>query len=281
MSIPRRFLTLLAGGALTAALFVTGATGAAAAAPGNCAGGSVATGTYSSLTISGICAIDNGNVTVLGNLTLGPNAGLNAALGGFDLHVGGNLLVGSGAILVLGCEPFAFPCFNDPNQQTGTPGFQTHDSVGHNLVADGALMMLVHASSIGGQIVQSGGGGGVNCDTFPFGPNGPPAYTTYEDNTVGANVIVDGVHTCWDGFFRNTVAGNVNWNNNITWDGTPEFSFSDTLLHGDEDGNEITTNTISGNLNCFGNFPAIQFGDSGGIPNTVAGKVRGQCTAVV
>lgn len=281
MLVPRKLFSLLAGGALTATLVVTGATSAAAAGNATCAGGSVASGTYSSLTIAGLCSVDSGDVTVQGNLTLAANAGLDAAENGSNLHIGGNLFVESGAILVLGCEPQAFPCFNDPNGQTGgTPGFQTHDTVGRNLVGDGALMILAHANRIGGNVTQSGGGGGVRCDQAPFGPNGPPAYTTYEDNTIGGNAIIDGLHTCWTGFFRNDVK-NVNWDNNITWDGTPEFSFSDTLLHGDEDGNEIANNTVHGNLNCFDNFPAIQFGDSGGTPNTVSGKVHGQCTAVV
>lgn len=276
MSMTRRLSYLIAAGALAAASVVTGAGTVAASSSGTCAGGPIAAGTYSSLTVTGFCGVEVGNVNVHGNLTVTSGGVLFAALGGSDLKIGGNLLVQTGGIVILGCEPGPFTCFNDPNP-TGTPGFQTHDSVGHNLVADGALMILAHASSIGGQVVQSGGGGGVNCQLLPFGP---PAYTTYEDNTIGGSVVVDGLHTCWSGFFRNTVAGNVNWNNNITWDGTPEPP-GDPTLHGDEDGNEIATNTIHGNLNCFDNFPAIQFGDSRGIPNTVSGKVHGQCTAVV
>jgi hypothetical protein len=274
MSIRRRLSCLFAGAALSAALVVTTAPSVAAAV-GSCAGGPLA-GAYSSLTITGFCGVESGNVTVSGNLTVASGGVLFAAFAGSDLKIGRNLLVQTGGIVILGCEPGPFTCFNDLNP-AGTPGFQTHDSVGHNLVADGAIMVLVHASSIGGQVVQSGGGGGVNCQLLPFGP---PAYTTYEDNTIGGSVVVDGLHTCWAGFFRNTVAGNVSWNNNITWDGTPEPP-GDPTLHGDEDGNEISANTISGNLNCFANFPAIQFGDSAGIPNTVAGNVRGQCTAVV
>ncbi|HET7339686.1 MAG TPA: hypothetical protein VFK22_09065 [Candidatus Dormibacteraeota bacterium] len=145
-----------------------------------------------------------------------------------------------------------------------------------NLVSDGALMVLAHHNTIGGNVVQQGGGGGVNCQPLPFGP---PAFTTYEDNTINGNVIVQGLHTCWSGFLRNGVSGNVNWDNNVTWDGTPEPP-GDPTLHGDDDGNEIANNTITGNLNCFGNFPAPQFGDSAQPPSIVSGKVHGQCTAV-
>jgi len=272
LKIPRRLFGLLAAGSVAGAMSVAGATVAAAASNATCSFGSVAAGTYASLTITGFCSVDSGNVTVQHDLVLAPNAGLDATHFGSNLNVGGNLIVETGGFLGLGCGPEGAPC------GTTNPADATNDTIGRNLLADGALAMIVHHTRFNGNVVQTGGGGGVNCQSLL---SFPPAFTTYEDNSIGGNVIVDGLRTCWDGFFRNNVGGNVNWDNNVTWDGTPETTFQDTILHGDEDGNEITTNTISGNLNCFGNFPAIQFGDSGGIPNTVAGKVHGQCTAVV
>jgi hypothetical protein len=230
------------------------ATGAA-----TCSGGSVAAGHYSSLTIAGFCTLDAGNVSVSLNLTVAPGAGLLAAFGGSNLIVGQNVSVGAGSILVLGCEPEAFPCFND---NPVSPTMSTHDTVGLNLIADGALMMLIHGNHIGRNVSQSGGGGGVTCNLFPVGPNGPPAYSTYEDNTIGGNASISGVQTCWMGFIRNTVAGNVNYTNNVL---------------ADPDGNEVVTNTIGRNLNCSGNDPVPQVGDSQGSPNTVGGRATGQC----
>jgi hypothetical protein len=270
MAIPRRLFCLLAGAALSATLLLTGAQTAGATSGVTCSGGPIPGGTYSSLSVTGFCLVVAGNVNVQGNLTVAPGGALNAAFSGSNVKVGGNLIVKTGGILALGCEPKAFACFNDP-------GGITNDSVAGNLIGDGALMILLHHSTIAGQVTQSAGGGGVNCQPLPFGP---PAYTAYEDNVMGGNVIVEGLHTCWSGFFRNTVAGNVNWNDNVTWDGTPEPP-GDPAIHGDEDGNEISANTVHGNLNCSDNFPAVQFGDSAGVPNTVAGKVHGQCTAVV
>lgn len=235
-------------------------TAVAAGGDGTCSGGSVAAGTYSSLTITGFCSLDSGSVTVAGNLTVAPGAGLLGAFGGSDLTVGRNLTVGQGAILVLGCEPEAFPCFNDPDQQVGT--LSTHDSIGLNLTADGALMVLMHHNTIGGNVTQSGGGGGVTCDVLPLGPDGPPAYSTYEDNQIGRNATVTGVHTCWLGFIRNTVGRNVNYSGNLLFD---------------PDGNEIVTNHVAGNLNCSGNSPAPQVGDSQGAPNVVGRNATGQC----
>lgn len=45
----------------------------------------------------------------------------------------------------------------------------------------------------------------------------------------------------------------------------------------DTDGNEIVTNTIHGDLNCWGNDPPPQVGDSEGSPNHVTGRETGQC----
>src|SRR4249920_1694704 len=58
-----------------------------------CAGGSVAPGSYASLTVTGICNVDAGNVTVHGDLTIRPGGGLNAGFGGSTLKVGRDLVV--------------------------------------------------------------------------------------------------------------------------------------------------------------------------------------------
>ena len=243
------------GSALVALALPTSA--ASAAGSGYvCQGGSIPAGTYSSVTVAGFCALDSGSVTVSGNLTVAPGAGLLAAFGGSDLHVGKNLVAGAGSIVVLGCEPGAFACFNDP---TGI----TNDTIGMNFSATDALMVLAHNNGIGGNVTQNGGGGGVTCDLFPLGPDGPPAYTTWEDNVIGGNAALTGVNTCWMGFIRNTVSGNAVYSANIT---------------ADPDGNEVVTNTIARNLNCSANAPAPQVGDSTGSPNTVGGRRTGQCS---
>ena len=275
----RRKLPAFIGTVAIAAMFMgTGVVTVAAATPLNatCAGGSVAAGTYRSLTITGFCSVDSGNVKVKGNLTVAPGGGLNAAFASSDLSVRGDLVIKPSGLVVLGCEPFAFPCFNDPNGGTGgTPGFQTNHTIGGDMIARGATLVLLHHNTIWGGVSQIGGGGGLPC--VSIFPQGPPAYTTYEDNKIHDDVTVSGLNTCWSGFFRNTVWGDVNWNHNATWDGTPEPP-GDPSVNGDEDGNEIADNTIHGDLNCFANLPVMQFGDSGGTPSTVYGDARGQCT---
>jgi hypothetical protein len=242
-------------------LFGTPVTTFASGGSSTCSGGSIASATYSSLVIAGVCTVDSGPVTVRHNITVLPGAALNAAFGGSDLTVGENLDVKQNAALALGCEASAFPCFNDdPNN----PTMSSHHTVGGNLTAEGALAVLVHADTIGRNLIISGGGGGVNCDPQDI-LMGSPAYATAEDTLIGGNASISGWRSCWLGFIRNTVSRNVNFHNNVT---------------ADPDGNEVVTNAIAGNLNCSANAPAPQVGDSEGSPNTVSGRANGQCTAL-
>ena len=257
-------LSFLAAAVLAAVLFGGNAMSAAAAGSDyTCTGGSIPSGNYSSVTVSGPCAVDSGSVSVSNDLTVKPGGALYAAFGGSDLSVGRDLLVGQNGVLVLGCEPEAFVCFNDPDQVVGT--MSTSDTIGGSLRATQALAVLVHHNAIDGRVTMTGGGGGVNCDPqdalFGF-----PAYGSFEDNTIGGNVVIADWQSCWLGFFRNDVTGNVNFVHNVTFD---------------PDGNEIQTNTIGGRLNCAANSPAPQSGDSGGSPNTAARGAAGQCADLV
>jgi len=254
-------LPLIAAGVLATALAAMPATAGAAGAPSyDCSGGSIPGGNYRSVSVSGVCAVDAGNVSVQHNLIVRPGALLIAAFGGSDLSVGGNLIVQSDAAIALGCEPAAFTCANDPDQSEGGGTLSTHHTIGGNLVSTGALAVIVHASSIDGNAVIIGGGGGANCD-LRDALQGGPAYTVFEDNTIGHNALIAGLTTCWLGFIRNTVYGNVAFLGNNT---------------ADPDGNEVVTNTISRNLICVGNTPAPQIGDSEGAENTAHHKI-GQC----
>ena len=93
---------------------------AASAAPSwtghkyDCTGGNVPSGTYDSILITGICYMPAGTVVVRGNLTVAPGALLDAATPGdpaanpllpATVRVNGNVRVGRGAVLVMGCSP--------------------------------------------------------------------------------------------------------------------------------------------------------------------------------
>jgi hypothetical protein len=205
-----------------------------------------------------------GNVSVAHDLTVAPSGELVAAFGGSDLHVGGNVTVQSNGVLILGCEPEAFICLNDPDQANGT--LTTNDTIGLNLTTQNALAVIVHASKVGLNTVVQGGGGGVTCDsTIPNIP-GPPAYVDFEDNTIGGNSIIQNVQSCWAGYIRNHVSRNVIYQNN---------SFADP------DASELTTDNVGRNMICFDNSPQVQFGDSQGTPDIVGGHALGECKNVV
>src|SRR5262249_15801667 len=85
-----------------AALQLVNPAASYAGGAGTCSGGSVAPGSYSSLTISCFCTVDAGTVNVATNLTVAPGGELVAVFGGSDVHVGGNLTVQSSGVLILG-----------------------------------------------------------------------------------------------------------------------------------------------------------------------------------
>jgi hypothetical protein len=154
----------------------------------------------------------------------------------------GGLFVQQGGTLVLGSEENAV--------HTATISGGVH--------ATNAMNVQIHFSTISGGVDISGGSG-------PFGGPFDVTFNTIEDSTVNGGITEVGYDGFWGGLFRNDVHGSVNYNGNVLVD---------------PDGNEIQTNTIHGNLNCAGNDPAPQSGDSGGAPNHVTGRETGQCVGL-
>ncbi len=268
-------LTLSFSAALVVAvpLGLLGGTGAASATPvattcGSSGGASLAAGTYSSVTVTDICNVDSGQVTVTGNVTVSAGGSLLAAFAldqgnpgttsGFT--VDGNITVASGGTLILGCEASAFQCFDD----TGTPPtLNSADTVNGSVTATDPLGVIVHETTIGGDAVQTGGGGGVSCTpSGVFASFMSPVYSDYEDSTIGGNLRVTGLNSCWFGALRVSTGGSA--------------TFSDNTFF-DPDAMETLTNTIAGNLICSANDPIVHYGDSGASPNVVAGYATGEC----
>lgn len=214
--------------------------------------GTALSGSYHNLTITGNAYVaGTATLSVRGNLTLAPGSCLDAfSLG--TVTVNGNILVKQGATLGLGCTGNAIgpgpPC----------DGMTTDDTVGGNVIANQPLTMYLDGDMIRGNVVSNGGGPGLSL-TQPF-LNFP-----VKDNAIGGNLILQGWHGGWAGAIRNVVGGNVIFSRNVSVQ--------------DPDANEVVTNSIRGNLICFGNSPAVQVGDSGGSPNNVGGKKIGQCDA--
>jgi hypothetical protein len=239
-------------------------------------------GTYAgNVTVTGVCFVDAGPATVRGNLMITPGSAVVAAFGTGNsrLSVGGNLLVKNGATLIMGCEPFFFTCLDDPANTLTSTG-----TVHGNLIGSQALALVVHASTVGNNIVESAGGPGQNCATPASSPSNTPSlelwaalvgsapYSGFEDMTIGNNVIVNNLATCWLGTNRLHIGNSLTLVNNQL---------------ADPDGIEILANHISHNIICQGNSfvwnsSEASFGQPGLFPrtpqpNTVDGKRIGQC----
>ena len=160
------------------------------------------------------------------------------------LTIRGGLTIGAGATFVFGSD-------QTPDETATISG---------GVQATDAKNVQIHSATINGGVDIHGGPGVQNGPPFFFA-----TWNTIEDSVIHGGVTIEGYDGFWIGFIRNTVYGDVNLNNNVV---------------GDPDGNEYVTNTIHGSLNCSGNSPAPQVGDSEGSPNEVTGSVTGQCTDV-
>ncbi len=263
------FVVALAG---LIAMAAPGAAFAAGPKAGACVNGHMAGGTYSSFTIRGVCNIAFGaTVHVTGNLTVAPGASLDDHgsemwLKG-EIHVGGNVIVGQGAVLGLG--------WNSP----GGDGTLGPDTVGGSIVASQPRALQIGELTIGGNLVSSGGG--VASTALADFRNFP-----VKDNVVHGNIVINGWHGGWIGLIRNTVGGNVIFTNNVSAssDAGPGTDSDSSEIMGSDltaVGGPVIPQTIKGNLICFGNVPAAQVnpGD-GGAPSVVGGKGIGECAGL-
>ena len=248
------------------------ATAATPAGQAVCGGPAVGTpdhlagGTYSSVDVTGFCALDQGQVTVTGGVTVHPGGSLIVAYGpgapgaGPALTVDGDLVAGAGSVVVLGCDPVHMACIGGPAKTVTTV---VHGS----LVATDPLGVVLHDSTVDGDLLSSGGGGGVTCapapsSAFSILPEYGAVYSDFEDLMVGGNLRVTGLASCWLGALRLTVAGSA--------------TFSDDTF-ADPDADEILNNHVGGNLLCTGLTPAVHFGDAGQGGSAVGGYGTGDC----
>jgi hypothetical protein len=262
-----------------AAAIPRGAMGSAHVCSGTAKSPGSLAGTFSFVVVHGVCAVNAGPARVRHDLVISKGSALVALFalndvtghGHSRLSVGGNVIVEPGGSLAMGCEskvtkvfghPSAvFPCVDDPHQKR--PRLNSHDTVGGSLIAFGPLGVVVHSSTIRGNVAELGGGGGVNCRLKGiFRAFKSPAYSDYEDNHIGGSLTVTGLRSCWAGAFRNQVYRNMRWSRNVM---------------ADPDANEIATNAVHRNLICRDNHPAVQFGDSDGHSNRVGRDARGEC----
>ncbi len=261
---------LLAGASVASSASVASAAVAAFTCSGTFDAPGTLAGTYSSVLVTGVCFVNGGPAVVTGNVVVSPGASLVAAFAtnNSSLTVRGNIVVQSGATLVLGCEASESACLDDPNQ--ASPTLNGSDMVKGSIVASNALGVLVHNATINRNVVQTGGGGGLNCDPNPNPAFSFAVFSAYDDNSVGGSFSVSGLKSCYLGVARNKVGGSMSITNNQL---------------ADDDAIEILTNNIAGSLSCARNSRTWDNVETGPdlfpravIPiNSVKGYRSGQC----
>ena len=235
---------------VSTAVLVVSAVGASTTAASfgglTCAGGTIPSGTYhGNLTVNGKCTFaDGAAVTIDGNVIVAPLSVLNDHAGSTaTVHITGSVLVGHGGVVGLGSY---------------IPGPHTSAVVDGNVVALGAASLYLGGMTVHGSVTVLGGGSGAR--NLPI-----------KDDTIDGNVTISGWRGLWFGVIRDDVGGSVTLLNNTA---------ADTSQLPGSDSSEVVTNTIAGNLACYGNTPAPQVGDSEGATNTVGGLKLGQCSGL-
>ena len=270
------FASAIVGGVLAAGP-VTAAGASATTGTATCKGSSVMhpgvlVGTINAnVVVKGICAVPAGPAVVNGDVTVTPGSVLVSAFGmhNSSLTVKGNIYVRAGATALLGCNPANFPCIDDPHPNS--PTLSSKLTVGKDLRSNGALGVVVHNFTVTGDVIQTGGGGGRNCTPQGiFTAFGSAVYSTYEVGTVGGDIRISSVQSCWMGIVQTKV-------------GNTMVMYFNKLA--DRDAIEILANNITGNLICRGNSMTWNSSEASFShlfprdpqPNTVGRNRKGQC----
>ena len=222
----------------------------------------IPSGTYSTLTVTGLCEpAPNAVITVIGNITVAPGGVLDAQGNPSTITVGHQVIAEPGSFLALGCLPnppghfYGHPCGTSlvGNPLNGIdPAASSHITVNGNLTADGANTVVLNGITVMGNVALTGGGG--------------PIPWAIKLNTIGGNITISGVTPDWVGLVSNKIGGNANLSNITITDPTDP---TPTV--------QITLNTVGKNLNCSGIGPYLSGGAFPGEGNTVGGKATGQC----
>ena len=239
-----RLVLISVSALLVVSLGVFGGTALAAAVPNaasatTCSGtpmspATLAGGTYSSVTVTGACCsqrTDRSSSRAMSPSKV-PKGALVAAFahnahgaGTSGITVHGNILVGKRGEPDLRLLRLVVPVRRRPEPRSN-PTLNSPDFVDGDVIATEPLGVVVHGSTIAGDVRETGGGGGAftgpgaNCtadrDLQPSSRR--PSSATTRTTPIGGNVWVTGVQSCWLGVFRDKVGGSVTFLNNTMAD---------------------------------------------------------------
>jgi hypothetical protein len=234
----------------------------------------IPSGTYGSLWIKGACQTQPGTViTVVGSVTVQPQAVFDAQTFASTITIGGDITTGTGSLLGLGCLPdppghtTGHPCTDPLTGQPSETAGSSNITVDGNITASQPDLVLLNGITVGGNVSVSGSKGTANVNqrttSIPW---------AIKNNTIGGNLTVSNATPIWIGLLLNHVAGNVTLTNIQITDGLPPNNDPNPTI-------QIGHNTIGQNLVCFGLGPAVAGGF--GPPNVVGGLALGQCANLI
>lgn len=247
--------------AATLAVAVGPATAHAAGASGpasyTCVGGEIPSGSYASITVTGMCSVaPDAVIDVVGNIGVAAGAMLDAQSAPSTITVGRNVTAAAGSLLGLGCQPpaavgnSAHECIADPD---GVSTITVHG----NVTTTDADTVLLNGITVGGNVTLSGGGSFI-----PW---------SIKNNTIGRNLTMSGVTAEWVGVMFNRVSGNATLTDITVTENHPDASQAVFVVR----------NRIGRNLTCTGLGPNVSGGFFPGSVNVVGRNANGQCAALV
>ncbi len=225
-----------------------------------CTGGEIGSGTYSSITVTGTCAVaKNAVITVKGDITVRKGAVLDAQSSPSTITVGRNVNAGRGSTLGLGCQPTvlmgnsAHPCVDADGNPIEDVNVFSKIAVKGNVTALGSAVVLINGITVGQHLTIVGGGSPV----IPW---------SVKNNTVKGNLWASHLTTNWLGVMFNKVGKSVTLLNIKIVEDHPDAA---GVVY-------VVQNNIKRNLICAG-LPGVSGGFVPGAVNTVGGKALGQC----
>ncbi|WP_344042326.1 hypothetical protein [Nocardioides panacihumi] len=231
------------------------ATAAGSSTAYTCTGGDIPSGSYSSITVTGMCdVVPDAVINVAGNLNVATGAFFDAQSAPSTITVGKNVTAAAGSLMGLGCQPdgvhAGHPCAIEPDGHSVI-------TVDGNITTTDADTVLLNGITVKGNVTLTGGGG-----VYPW---------PIKNNTIGGNVTASGITPEWFGLLFNHIGGNATLTN-ITSTDPEDEGFASV---------NVVLNTIGRNLNCNGLGPRLSGGFIPGAVNVVGGKATGQCVGLV
>jgi len=238
----------------------TGSATAEAAAPTapayTCTGGVVPSGSYSSITVTGVCSVaTDAVINVVGNVEVATGAMLDAQSAPSTITVGRNVTAAAGSLVGLGCQPPSYTG-NSAHECAVEPDGHSTITINGNVTAINAVAALLNGITVKGNVTFVGGGSDI-----PW---------SIKNNTIDGNLTVGGQTTEWLGVLFNRIGGNATLVNIAVTD-----------VHPGAPGVYIVRNTIRANLTCLGLTPGVSGGFVPGSVNVVGGHATGQCASLV